>query len=195
MDGVTGTRPMPQRDIAPHADTIHIRDSAPEDLPAMHAIYAHAVLNGTASWEWEPPPADVLGQRRQIILDAGFPWIVAESGGAVLGYAYASSYRPRAAYRWTCEDSIYISPDAQGRGVGRLLLAALIERCTAMGLRQMIAVIGDANSLPSIRLHSAMGFVMAGAVRSAGYEHGRWLDQVLMQRPLGAGDGEPPAPV
>jgi phosphinothricin acetyltransferase len=169
-----------------------IRLATPDDIPAIQPIYAHAVLHGTASWEWTPPDEAELARRMAAIRDAGFPYLVAEAEGRVLGYAYAGAYRPRAAYRWTCEDSIYIAPNAQGRGVGRLLLAALIEQCTGVGLRQMVAVIGDQNSQPSIRLHAALGFTHSGLIRSAGFKQGRWLDQVLMQRPLGSGDGELP---
>jgi len=180
---------MPKLDPPP----AQLRDVSPADLPAIHAIYAHAVTHGTASWEWEPPSPDELGRRMQAIRDAAFPWIVAEDAGRVLGYAYASSYRPRAAYRWTCEDSIYIAPDMQGRGLGRLLLSDLIARCTSLGLRQMVAIVGDANSRPSVSLHTAMGFTPAGAIRNAGFKHGRWLDQILMQRELGAGSTTLPA--
>lgn len=172
--------------------TVLLRDVAPADLPSIRAIYAHAVTHGTASWEWEPPSLEELDRRKQAIVDAGFPWIVAAEAGQVLGYAYASSYRPRAAYRWTCEDSIYIAPDAQGRGLGRLLLSDLISRCTVLGFRQMVAIVGDANSRPSVSLHTAMGFTPAGVIRNAGFKHGRWLDQVLMQRELGAGSSTLP---
>jgi L-amino acid N-acyltransferase YncA len=169
-----------------------VRLAAATDAAAIQAIYAHAVAHGTASWEWEAPTLEEMTRRIEAILDQGFPWLVAEEASRTLAYAYAGPYRPRAAYRWTCEDSIYVAPDAQGRGVGRLLLAGLIERCEAMGLRQMVAVIGDTASLPSIRLHEALGFTRAGIIRSAGFKHGRWLNQVLMQRALGAGDGSPP---
>ena len=169
-----------------------IRPAAPSDIAAIQAIYAHAVVHGAASWEWTAPDGAELARRMTTIRDSGYPYLVAEAEGRVLGYAYAGAYRPRAAYRWTCEDSIYIAPDVQGRGVGRLLLGALVEQCAAMGLRQMVAVIGDQNSQPSIRLHASMGFIHSGLIRSAGFKHGRWLDQVLMQRPLGPGDGELP---
>ncbi len=171
-----------------------IRSASPADIPAIQSIYAHAVLNGTASWEYDPPDAAEMTRRMTAIVEAGFPYLVAEEAGRVLGYAYAGPYRPRAAYRWTCEDSIYIAPEAQGRGLGRPLLTGLIDRCTAMGLRQMIAVIGDSNSLPSIKLHTTMGFTRSGVMRSAGFKFGRWLDQVLMQRALGEGDSTPAAP-
>jgi L-amino acid N-acyltransferase YncA len=164
-----------------------LRLATPDDIPAIHRIYSHAVINGTASWEWEPPSADEMLRRMTAICDGGYPWIVATSEEAVLGYAYAGAYRPRAAYRWTCEDSIYIAPEAQGQGLGRLLLTDLVSRCTSLGFRQMVAVIGDANSTPSVRLHTAMGFAPAGLIRNAGFKHGRWLDQVLMQRELGDG--------
>jgi phosphinothricin acetyltransferase len=170
-----------------------IRAALTADVPAIAAIYGYAVVHGTASWELEPPDAAEMLRRMQALTDAGWPYIIAETDGHLLGYAYASAYRPRAVYRFTCEDSIYIAPDAQGRGIGRLLLTELIARCEAMGLRQMVAVIGDSQSEPSIRLHRAMGFSPAGMIRSAGWKQGRWLDQILMQRVLGAGDASPPA--
>ena len=130
--------------------------------------------------------------RYQAIVEKGFPYLVAVLDGLVVGYAYANAYRPRPAYRFTVEDSIYVRSDRQATGVGRALLSVLIERCTALGMRQMIGVIGDSQSKGSIALHRAMGFELIGIARSVGYKHGRWLDQVLMQRNLGTGDATPP---
>lgn len=174
------------------ADRINLRPALALDVPAITAIYAHAVLNGTASWDWEPPPEDEIARRMAGLAETGHPWIVAERAGRLLGYAYAGPYRPRAAYRWTVEDSIYIAPDAQGSGVGRALLSELIAVCTVKGYRQLVAVIGDSNSLASIALHRSLGFREAGVIRAAGWKNGRWLDQVLMQRELGEGDAAPP---
>lgn len=173
---------------------ITLRTATPADIAQIQPIYAHAVLHGTASWEWEPPDAAEMTRRMAALVEAGWPYIVAKIDNRILGYAYAGAYRPRAAYKWTCEDSIYIAPDAQGKGVGRLLLTELIERCTAMGLRQMVAIIGDSNSQPSIKLHASMGFAHSGLIHAAGFKHGKWLDQVLMQRALGDGDASLPTP-
>jgi phosphinothricin acetyltransferase len=170
-----------------------IRPAAEADISAIAAIYRPAVLFGSASFEVEPPDeAEMLARMRRIV-EAGFPYLVAEGGGAVLGYAYAGPYRPRPAYRHTVEDSIYVAEEAQGAGVGRALLAALVARCEALGFRRMIAVIGDAASAGSIALHAAHGFRHAGRLTAVGWKHGRWLDQILMERALGAGDGAPPA--
>lgn len=167
---------------------IVVRDAQPTDIPAIAAIYRPAVETGTASFELEPPDAAEMLRRYQTVVAAGFPYIVAELDGVVLGYAYFTQYRPRPAYRYSVENSIYVAPEAQGKRVGRVLLAALIERATAKGHRQMIAVIGDAANWPSIGLHRAMGFRFAGTIHSVGFKHGRWLDSVMMQLPLGSGD-------
>jgi phosphinothricin acetyltransferase len=171
-----------------------IRPAAPADTSAIAAIYAHAVLHGTASWELEPPGEDEMLRRFEAVLAGGYPYLVAESEGALLGYAYASAYRPRPAYRSTVENSIYIAPDAQGLGVGQALLAALMQDCAARGFRQMIAVIGDGTgaSLGSRRLHERAGFRLIGVAEKVGYKHGRWLDQMLMQKELGEADRAPP---
>jgi phosphinothricin acetyltransferase len=169
-----------------------VRPSRPEDIPQIAAIYAHAVLHGTASFELEPPDEAEMARRRLALVEAGFPYLVAEEGGRVLGYAYAGPYRPRPAYRSTVEDSVYVVPDAQGRGVGRALLSGLIEACEAMDFRLMVAVIGDAESRSSIGLHTAGGFTRIGAIEAVGFKHGRWLASVLMQRVLGPGAGAPP---
>jgi phosphinothricin acetyltransferase len=169
-----------------------IRASREADLPAITAIYAHAVRHGTASFELEPPSADDMARRRQALLEGSFPYLVAEQDGAVQGYAYAGPYRPRPAYRSTVEDSVYVAPDAQGRGVGRELLGRLIAACEALDFRLMVAVIGDEASAGSIRLHESLGFVRAGVIPGIGFKHGRWLATVLMQRSLGPGAGKPP---
>jgi phosphinothricin acetyltransferase len=172
---------------------IAVRPATEADLPAIAAIYNPAVLTGTASFELEPPDQAEMLRRFKALTDAGFPYLVAEAGGEILGYAYAGAYRPRPAYRFSVENSIYIAPSAHRRGVGRILLAALIDVCTQRGYRQMIAVIGDSANASSIGLHRAMGFRFSGTVHSVGYKHGRWLDSVIMQLPLGPGDTEPPA--
>lgn len=164
-----------------------VRASRDADLPAIQAIYTPAVLEGTASFELEPPDLAEMTRRRATLLADGFPYLVAEIGGEIVGYAYVGQYRPRPAYRHAVEDSIYIAPNQQGKGVGKALLAALIAECERLGKRQMVAVIGDSLSHGSINLHRAMGFAHAGTVRNVGYKHGRWLDQVIYQRALGAG--------
>ena len=156
-------------------------------------IYAHHVLHGTASFEVDPPDVAEMTRRRAAVLDIGLPHLVAERAGRVVGYAYAGNWRPRLAYRFSVEDSIYIDKDAVGQGVGKALLPVLIDRCTALGKRQMVAVIGDSAQLPSIRLHAACGFEMVGTLKNIGFKFGRWLDSVLMQRPLGDGAQQPPA--
>jgi len=170
-----------------------LRDCGPADIPAIAAIYGHWVTHGVASFELEPPGEAEMAKRRAAILDAGYPYIVAEGeGGRILGYAYASAWRTRPAYRFGCENSVYVAPDARRGGVARALLAALIERCEARGLRLMIAVIGDSGNAPSIGLHEAAGFRMAGVLPATGWKHGRWVDTVLMTRPLGEGATTPP---
>lgn len=182
-------RPSPEMTKSP---AVAVRPARAEDLPACRDIYADAVLNGCASFELEPPDAAEMAARHARIVGAGLPWFVAEVDGRVAGYAYAGIYRPRPAYRHTVENSVYVDPAAKGRGIGRALLAALIEATTALGYRQMIAVIGDGANAASIGLHAALGFAHAGLLCSVGWKHGRWLDSVLMQRPLGPGDGTPP---
>lgn len=171
---------------------ILLRPSRDADIPAIAAIYADAVLTGTASFEIEPPSQDAMAARRQTLLDGGFPYLVAGCEERVLGYAYAGPYRPRPAYRWTVEDSVYVAPHARGQGVGQLLLGQLIGESEALGFRLMVAVIGDAASHASIGLHRALGFRDAGTIEGIGFKHGRWLATVLMQRPLGEGTGSPP---
>lgn len=169
-----------------------LRPSTDADLPAIQAIYAQAVLEGTGTFETEVPAVEEMGRRRAEVLGRHLPWLVAERDGNILGYAYANYFRPRLAYRFCVEDSIYLAPAAQGQGVGRLLLAELMARCEAAGARQMLAVIGDAANAGSIGVHTALGFQHTGVLKSAGWKFGRWLDVVLMQRPLGLGDGTTP---
>jgi phosphinothricin acetyltransferase len=166
---------------------ILIRPSRPEDIPQITAIYAHAVEHGTASFEIEAPGESEMAARRTTLVDGGFPYLVADAGGRIDGYAYAGPYRARIAYRFTVEDSVYVSPRAHRRGIGRLLLSALIAEADARGFRQMIAVIGDSAQAPSIALHCSLGFTPAGTLTNIGFKHGRWLDSVLMQRALGQG--------
>lgn len=172
--------------------SILVRPSSETDLDAITAIYAHAVTHGTASFELDPPDRAEMARRRAAILEGGYPYLVAEKDGAVLGYAYAGAYRTRPAYRSTVEDSIYVAPSAQGQGVGRLLLTRLIEECEARDFRLMVAVIGDEESKGSIGLHRSLGFELAGILKGIGYKHGRWLSTVMMQRSLGRGMQEPP---
>ena len=169
-----------------------VRPATKADISAIAAIYRPAVLAGTASFELEPPDDTEMLRRFRALTEAGYPYLVAEDEGHVLGYAYAGAYRPRPAYRFSVENSIYIAANAHRRGVGRILLAALIDICTAKGYRQMIAVIGDSAQSASIGLHRSFGFRFSGTIHSVGYKHGRWLNSVIMQLPLGPGDTEPP---
>jgi phosphinothricin acetyltransferase len=172
---------------------MEIRPVRPVDLAQIQVIYAHHVSTGYASFEEDPPDLAEMEKRCAALLARGFPYLVAsEPDGTILGYAYAGPFRPRRAYRFSVENSIYMRPDAAGRGVGRALLTALIEAAAAWGARQMIAVIGDSANAASIGLHKALGFQPAGVIRSVGFKHGRWLDSVLMQLPLGDGDASPP---
>ena len=169
-----------------------MRPATEADIPAITRIYAHAVRHGTASFEFEPPDEAEMTRRMRALLDAGYPYLVAEINGALAGYAYAGPYRTRPAYRYTVENSIYVAPQAQRRGVGRALLDRLIAESEARGYRLMIAVIGDSAQTPSIALHRAAGFKMVGAFEAVGYKFERWLDSVLMQRALGKGSSAPP---
>jgi phosphinothricin acetyltransferase len=171
---------------------ISIRAAQAADIAAITRIYTHAVLHGTASFEIEPPDESEMARRQRTLIEGGHPYLVAEADAAVLGYAYAGPYRARPAYRWSVEDSVYVAPEAQRRGIGRALLARLIAEAEQRGFRQMIAVIGDSLQVPSIELHRALGFRLVGTLAAVGFKHGRWLDTVLMQRPLGRGDTAPP---
>jgi phosphinothricin acetyltransferase len=164
-----------------------IRAATPADIPIITRIYAEAVLHGTASFEIEPPSQAEMLSRMRALLDGGFPYFVAEDGKKLLGYAYAGPYRTRPGYRYTVEDSIYVDPAAQGRGVGRALLDQLIAESTRRGFRLMVAVIGDSAHKPSIALHRAAGFHLVGTFENIGFKFDRWLDSVLMQRALGEG--------
>ena len=164
-----------------------IRPSREGDVAEIAAIYRHHVLHGLASFEEVPPEPGELGSRRRDILARGLPYLVAERWGHVLGYCYAGPYRSRAAYRFTLEDSIYIDEAEVGRGLGRVLLATLLDRCTELGYRQMVAVIGGSETWPSIRLHAALGFTRIGTLPAVGFKFGNWVDIVLMQRALGPG--------
>jgi len=170
-----------------------IRPSSAADLPAITAIYAWNVLHGTGTFELDAPDQPEMSRRRDDVLSKGLPWLVAERGGVVLGYAYANHFRPRRAYRFCVEDSIYLADEARGQGLGTLLLAELVARCEAAGARQMLAVIGDSANTGSIGVHRALGFEHTGILRAAGWKFGRWLDVVLMQKPLGRGDQTSPA--
>jgi L-amino acid N-acyltransferase YncA len=168
--------------------TVAIRPAKTSDIPAITRIYAHAVEHGTASFELSAPDEAEMARRMAKLLEGGFPYLAAEIDGALAGYAYAALYRERPAYRLTIEDSVYIAPAMHRRGVGRALLAALIEAAAAGGFRQMIAVIGDSpRQAASIGLHEALGFRTVGILQDVGFKRGRWLDSVLMQRALGVG--------
>ncbi len=172
--------------------TLIIRNSAEADLPAITAIYGDAVQTGPASFEYNPPDLPEMARRRADVLGKGFPYLVAELNGAVAGYAYVNTYRARPGYRFSVEDSIYVAADRQGAGIGRQLLPPLLRRCETLGLRLVIAVIGDSANLASIRLHAGCGFTHAGALPNVGWKHGRWLDSVFMVRALGPGAAAPP---
>jgi phosphinothricin acetyltransferase len=169
-----------------------IRSAVAGDLPAITSLYADEVINRVATYEYTAPDESEMGRRWRGIVDQGFPYLVAELDGRFAGYAYASSYRHREGYRWTVEDTVYIVPGAQGRGVGRALLQRLIDDCQALGFRQMVAVIGDGTNTASIALHERLGFRTVGVFTAIGRKHGRWLSAVQMQRPLGDGDASAP---
>ena len=170
-----------------------VRDFAPEDLEPMRAIYAHHVLHGLGTFEEVPPEADDFAGRVAGVAAKGLPWLVAEADRRIVGYAYASPFRPRTAYRFTAEDSVYVAPDGAGQGVGRALLSAVVARCEAVGLRSLFAFIGDSGNAASVSLHRSLGFEVSGVLRSAGFKFGRWADVVVMQRGLGEGDASTPA--
>jgi phosphinothricin acetyltransferase len=169
-----------------------LRPATAADVAAITAIYRPAVLRGTASFELEPPDELEMLGRFTSITGAGYPYLVATLEDRIVGYAYASAYRTRPAYRFTVEDSVYIAPDAQGKGVGTLLLHALVEASTLQGYRLMVAVIGDSRNHASITLHRKAGFTFCGTIHSIGYKLGRWLDSVIMELPLGEGDRSAP---
>jgi phosphinothricin acetyltransferase len=171
-----------------------VRAATEDDADALAAIYGDAVLNGFGTFEEvAPSPADMDGRRRAV-QDQGLPYLVAEDEGAVLGFAYAHPFRPRAAYRYTLEDSVYVAPQAKGKGVGRAVLTAVIAECEKLGVRQLLAVVGDSENAGSIGLHRSLGFEQTGVSRSVGFKHGRWVDIVHMQKPLNGGDCDLPPP-
>ncbi len=169
-----------------------VRPAVPEDIPAIQSIYAHHVLHGLASFEEEPPLVDEIRRRFDEVTAQGLPYLAAEEAGEVLGYGYCALYRTRSAYRYALEDSVYVKEGLHRRGIGKAILAELILRCEQVGYRQLVAVIGDSAQLPSIALHASLGFLRVGTLRSVGFKFGRWVDAVVMQRPLGTGDGAPP---
>jgi L-amino acid N-acyltransferase YncA len=171
---------------------VELRAARPEDVPAIHSIYAHHVLHGLASFEEEPPSVEELGRRFRDVTQRGLPYLVAEYGLELAGYGYCAPYRARSAYRYALEDSVYVRHDMTGRGIGRRLLDELIRRCEGLGYRQVIAVIGDSANAASIGVHAACGFLRVGTLRAVGFKFGRWVDSVYMQRPLGPGDGTRP---
>jgi len=169
-----------------------VRPAAAHDLPAIQAIYAFHVLHGLASFEEEAPPLAEIRRRFDEVAGRGLPYLLAEERGEILGYGYCTPYRTRSAYRYSLEDSIYVKHGRQGKGVGKAVLGELILRCEALPYRQLIAVIGDSANAASIAVHAGLGFVRAGNLRAAGFKFGRWVDSVLMQRPLAGGDMTPP---
>ena len=171
---------------------MQLRAARPDDAPAIQAIYAHHVLHGLATFEEEPPSSDEMRQRLLEVTARGLPYLVAEEAGAVLGFGYCAPYRLRSAYRYALEDSIYVKYGHHRKGIGRAILAELILGCEQLEYRQLIAVIGDSAQAASIGLHASQGFVRVGVLRSVGYKFGRWVDTVIMQRPLGTGDGSAP---
>lgn len=169
-----------------------VRAATASDADALAAIYGHHVLHGFGTFEEEPPLPAEMARRLTAVTAAGLPYLVAEDEGRVLGFAYAGPFRPRAAYRYTVEDSVYIAPDAVGKGVGRAVLSAVIDACEMLGMRQVVAVIGDSGNAASIGLHTALGFSHQGVGRGFGFKHGRWVDIVWMQKALNGGDKGPP---
>jgi L-amino acid N-acyltransferase YncA len=169
-----------------------VRPATEADAAALAAIYGDAVLNGFGTFEEVPPSAADMDARRRAVQDQGLPYLVAEEAGKVLGFAYAAPFRPRAAYRYTLEDSVYVAPEGKGRGVGRAVLTAVIAECERLGIRQLVAVIGDSENAGSIGLHRSLGFEPAGIHRSVGFKHGRWVDIVMVQKPLNGGDARLP---
>jgi L-amino acid N-acyltransferase YncA len=170
-----------------------IRDATDADIPEIQSIYAHHVLTGTGTFEEAPPSIEEMTLRYRRIVDNGWRWLVAVDATGVLGYAYYSQFRERSAYRYSVENSIYVRENVRGQGVGKALVGELIAICTAVGYRQMIAVIGDSENTGSIGVHASLGFQKVGTLRSVGIKFGRWLDSVYMQRALGRGDLDLPS--
>ena len=171
----------------PFADIL-VREARYEDVRAIRAIYAHHVLHSVASFEEAPPDETEMNRRREEILAKGFPYLVAERQGVVRGYGYCNSFRPRSAYRYTVEDSVYVAPDAVGQGFGRAVMREVIRRATALGMRQMVAVIGESESGASISMHESLGFRRVAVLQAVGFKLGRWVDGIVMQLELGDGD-------
>jgi phosphinothricin acetyltransferase len=169
-----------------------LRPSTDADVPAITAIYAHHVLHGTGTFETTPPTEQDMTTRRLDVLARGLPYLVAEQGGKVLGFAYCQWFKPRPAYRYSAEDSIYLHPDAAGQGLGKKLLAELVHQAEVAGVRKLIAVIGDSGNAGSIGVHRTLGFQKVGVIQSCGWKFGRWLDIVLMEKSIGEGDRTPP---
>lgn len=169
-----------------------IRPSRDDDVEAITRIYSHHVLHGTGTFELEPPTVTEMATRRREVLARGLPYLVLEEAGGVMGFAYCNWFKPRPAYRFSAEDSIYLAPGTAGRGHGRLLLQALLTQAEQAGIRKMLAVIGDSGNHGSIGVHRSLGFTPVGVLRSTGWKFGRWLDVVLMERALGTGDSLPP---
>ena len=169
-----------------------VRASTAHDAPALAAIYGHHVLHGFGTFEEIPPSVQDMAARRQLIVERGLPYLVAEDAGKVLGFAYAGPFRPRAAYRYTVEDSVYVAPGAIGRGVGKAMLSAVLRDCEAFGVRQVVAVIGDSENAGSIGLHRSLGFEHAGVGKGFGWKKGRWVDIVWMRKALNGGDTSAP---
>jgi L-amino acid N-acyltransferase YncA len=171
---------------------MQIRAATKADIPEIQSIYAHHVLTGTGTFEEVPPSVEEIAERFAKVIDRGWAWLVASDATGVLGYAYYTQFRDRSAYRYCVEDSVYVREDVRGQGVGKALVAQLIEDATAAGMRQMIAVIGGSENVGSIGVHASLGFQMVGTLRAAGVKFGRWVDVVSMQRPLGRGDADVP---
>lgn len=169
-----------------------VRDAVEADIPAIAAIYAAEVRDFVNTYEYDAPDEAEMLRRMRAVLDGGYPYLTAELDGEIAGYAYAGSFRSRAAYRWVVENSVYVAADAQGHGLGAALLEKLIAECEARGFRQMIAVIGEPTNAASIRLHERFGFHHVGTFPGIAWKHGRWLDTVFMQRALSTGNAEPP---
>jgi L-amino acid N-acyltransferase YncA len=168
-----------------------IRPSRDEDIASITAIYAHHVLNGTGTFEIDPPSVADMAGRRADVLSKGLPYIVAEEAGQVIGYAYCTWFKPRPAYRFSAEDSIYLAPGVHGKGIGRALLAELAAQAERVGIRKLIAVIGDSKNAGSVGVHRSLGFTHVGILKSCGWKFNQWLDVVMMEKALGSGDTTP----
>lgn len=186
------TRPATRSKACNYIHMTHIRESLDADVPQITAIYRHHVLHGTGTFEIDPPTEADMAARRADVLAKGLPYLVAERDGRVLGFAYCTWFKPRPAYRFSAEDSIYVADDARGMGVGGALLQALMQHAEAVGVRKLLAVIGDSANAGSVGVHRAAGFSQVGVLRSVGWKFGVWRDIVLMEKPLGAGDSTAP---